>query len=136
MNPKEKSSKLGLIVSLIVAFIIVAAAVSWAMNSSKQNSSTTQTVTSGTTNEEDENGSNKSVSQAELTAADGKDGNDCYLAVDGVVYEIKDSSLWQNGQHTPSNGQGFCGADMTKAIGQSPHGKSKLEQLKIVGRLE
>jgi predicted heme/steroid binding protein len=136
MDNGPRKSKLGLVISLIIAVLVVVGAVMWAMNSSRQQQAASVQPGSSGTAEVDDGGSNKAISQAELAAADGKDGNECYVAVDGVVYEIKDSSLWQNGQHTPSNGQGYCGADMSAAINQSPHGKSKLEQLKEVGRLE
>lgn len=71
-----------------------------------------------------------------IKAFDGKDGNKCYVAVKKVVYEIKDSSYWKNGEHTPSAGQGMCGADMTEVIGQSPHGESILGRLPQVGIFE
>jgi predicted heme/steroid binding protein len=64
---------------------------------------------------------------------DGKDGHQCYVAVKGVVYEIKDNAYWKDGQHTPSDGRGYCGADMTNVISQSPHGESVLSSLPKVG---
>lgn len=64
---------------------------------------------------------------------DGKNGHRCLVAVNGTVYEISGKSLWQNGQHTPSDGQAYCGADLTEAIKHSPHGTSKLEELPKVG---
>lgn len=63
----------------------------------------------------------------------GKDGRRCYVAVDGVVYEITSKSLWQDGQHTPSGGEAYCGADLTEALKRSPHGASKLRDLPKVG---
>jgi len=76
------------------------------------------------------------VTQSELAAANGKDGKDCYVAVDDTVYQIKDFDLWSNGEHTTSGGQAFCGADMTDVIGKSPHGRSKLSELIIIGKLD
>lgn len=64
---------------------------------------------------------------------DGKDGHECYVAVDGVVYEIPQQGQWKDGRHSPSSGQAYCGADMSQAIGKSPHGKSKLQELRKVG---
>lgn len=64
---------------------------------------------------------------------DGKDGHECYVAVDGVVYEIPQQGQWKDGKHSPSSGQAYCGADMSQAIGKSPHGKSKLQELRKVG---
>ncbi|GEM_PF-4802733 len=76
------------------------------------------------------------VSKTELTAANGKNGHKCYVAVDGVVYQIIDSAFWQNGQHTPSGGLAYCGADLSAVIDQSPHGRSVLNILPIVGPLQ
>lgn len=64
---------------------------------------------------------------------DGKDGHKCYVAVDGTVYEISGKALWQGGQHSPSGGLAYCGADMTEALKKSPHGASKLQELPKVG---
>ena len=64
---------------------------------------------------------------------DGQDGRKCYAAVSGKVYEIPQSGQWQSGRHLPSNGQAYCGADLTQAIGASPHGTSKLAELPVVG---
>jgi predicted heme/steroid binding protein len=64
---------------------------------------------------------------------DGKDGHKCYVAVKGTVYEISGKTQWQGGQHLPSNGQAYCGADLTDTIGKSPHGESKLQELPKVG---
>jgi predicted heme/steroid binding protein len=68
-----------------------------------------------------------------LKQYDGKDGNKCYVAVNGAVYEISGKGQWQNGQHLPSNGKAYCGVDLTEAIKQAPHGSSKLEELPKVG---
>lgn len=76
------------------------------------------------------------VSKQELAAANGKDGNICLVAVDGTVYEISGFALWAAGQHTPSNGEAYCGADMTESLENSPHGRSKLELLRIAGYLQ
>ena len=78
----------------------------------------------------------REVSTAELEKSDGKDGRPCFVAVDGTVYKIQDYSLWQNGEHKPSNGLAYCGADLSKAIDQAPHGRKILEQLIIVGPLK
>lgn len=77
--------------------------------------------------------SSKTFTADTIKQYDGKDGHQCYVAVKGVVYEIKDSAYWKDGQHTPSDGRGYCGADMTSVISQSPHGESVLSSLPKVG---
>jgi predicted heme/steroid binding protein len=68
----------------------------------------------------------------ELSAFNGKDGNDAYIAVSGVVYDVTNSSMWKSGQHN-----GFeAGKDLTDAIlNQSPHGIQVLDNIPIIGTL-
>lgn len=72
---------------------------------------------------------------AEIAEFDGQNGNRCVVAVNGIVYEISDSSLWVNGSHTTSSGRAFCGADLSDVITQSPHGSSKLSSSSKVSEL-
>jgi predicted heme/steroid binding protein len=66
----------------------------------------------------------------ELLEFDGKNGKRAYIAVQGNVYDVTDSSFWRNGGHN-----GFqAGRDLTDAIlNQSPHGLSTLSQVPIIG---
>lgn len=76
------------------------------------------------------------VSQAELKAADGKNGHPCLIAVDGTVYQIRGFSQWQNGKHANSDGLAYCAADMSAVIDKAPHGRSVLSMLIKVGPLK
>lgn len=69
----------------------------------------------------------------ELAQFDGKDGNQAYVAVDGVVYDVTNNPRWSGGTH-----QGLtAGQDLTDEINRmSPHGTRVLNNLPIVGRLE
>lgn len=75
------------------------------------------------------------VTQAELAAADGQAGRPCLVAVDGTVYQINGFTLWREGQHIPSEGQAYCGADMSEVMRRAPHGTTKLDLLREVGPL-
>jgi predicted heme/steroid binding protein len=75
------------------------------------------------------------VTTDELKKEDGKDGNACWVAVDGVVYDTAGISEWQNGEHTTSNGMAKCGEDLSDVISQSPHGKEVLGKLAEIGTL-
>lgn len=70
---------------------------------------------------------------AQLSAFNGKNGSECYAAVDGTVYQIEQGRLWKDGEHVTSGGRAYCGLDLSEAMKQSPHGKSKLQGLPIVG---
>lgn len=76
-----------------------------------------------------------SISLSDVKKADGKSGGRCLVAVDGTVYEIEQGFKWQDGQHTVSNDQAYCGADLSAMIDKAPHGRTKLAQLKKVGTL-
>jgi predicted heme/steroid binding protein len=67
----------------------------------------------------------------ELALFDGRNGNKAYVAVNGIIYDVTNSSLWSNGGHN-----GFrAGQDLSVAIMSSPHGLSTLERLPVVGTL-
>ena len=68
----------------------------------------------------------------ELSYYDGKEGRPAYVAVQGFIYDVSNSSLWANGMH---NGYA-AGQDLTEIIlTQSPHGLSTLSRVPIVARL-
>ena len=66
----------------------------------------------------------------ELKEFNGKDGKPAYVAVDGIIYDVTASALWQNGSHN-----GFeAGQDLTDAIKEkSPHGVAKLANVVEIG---
>jgi predicted heme/steroid binding protein len=68
----------------------------------------------------------------ELAKYNGQNGMPAYVAVDGVVYDVSNVSLWQGGSH---QGLHQAGQDMTQEIKQSPHGKQVLAKLPVVGTL-
>lgn len=69
----------------------------------------------------------------ELTALSGKNGAKAYIAVDGVIYDVTEHLAWKNGGHNGFEG----GQDLTEAIKtKTPHGTSKLDGLKAVGKLK
>lgn len=59
---------------------------------------------------------------SELSTFTGRNGSRCLVAVNGNVYEIKNSSFWLNGVHTKSDGEAECGKDLSDSINNAPHG--------------
>ena len=116
--------------SLILGLAMIGGAVYW------QITSTISTTGAGTAAARASEPTNRSYTLQELAQYDGKDGNQCLVAVDGNVYLIEGFALWQDGEHIPSGGRARCGLDLTKVIDESPHGRSKLQLLKEVGTLE
>lgn len=69
----------------------------------------------------------------ELKAYNGKEGSPAYIAVNGMVYDVSNSSRWRDGNHN-----GFdAGQDLTDALyNDSPHGDRTLANVPVVGRIE
>lgn len=67
----------------------------------------------------------------ELSKYDGKDGNQAYIAVDGIVYDVTDHPSWNEGMHSGVE----AGQDITQQLKEAPHGESKLDGLKVVGKI-
>ena len=117
--------------SLVFGLLIIGAAVYWQLEYGER-SGGRPVDTSGDSGTAP---SDKTFTLEELAEHDGKDGNDCYVAVDGDVYLIEGFALWQMGEHIPSGGRAKCGYDLTDVIDESPHGRSKLQLLQKIGTL-
>ncbi len=68
----------------------------------------------------------------ELKEYDGKEGRPAYMAFNGKVYDVSNSSTWQNGIHL---GKHFAGNDLTEGILSAPHGEEVFIKFHIVGEL-
>lgn len=83
--------------------------------------------------------SNRPFTKEILSYYNGQNGRPAYVAVDGIVYDVSESPLWQNGVHRPAILAGFvevkAGRDLTNWLKFSPHGKKNLQRFPIVGYL-
>jgi predicted heme/steroid binding protein len=68
----------------------------------------------------------------ELEEYTGKNGKPAYVAYQGKVYDISQSSLWENGEHM---GMHHAGKDITKEFELAPHGEEAFEKVKLFGTL-
>jgi predicted heme/steroid binding protein/uncharacterized membrane protein len=68
----------------------------------------------------------------ELQKYDGREGKPSYVAVNGEVYDVSSSPMWEDGDHM---GQHQAGSDLTEALFSAPHGKEVFESFKKVGVL-
>ena len=123
-NALTKNIVLATVASAILGCAMIGGAVLWQLSSSPNGGN--DAITAST---------NRSFTAEELTLYDGKEDNQCLVAVDGYVYLIEGFTLWAMGEHVPSGGQARCGFDLTDVIDESPHGRSKLQLLKNVGTL-
>lgn len=136
---KTMSTRKIIAICIVVALALTATfAALQVMPKSENNTAQAPTniSTSNVSNSSNEKQPGKTITMAELTTNNGKDGAKCWLAIDGTVYDVTGNPEWVNGQHLPSRGMASCGRDLTKVISQSPHGKSVLGDLPVIGRLE
>ena len=110
------------LMSAILGLVLIGGAVRWQQESANDS--------------EDAVPADGTYTVEELARYDGKEDNECLVAVDGDVYLIEGFLLWKMGEHAPSGGRARCGLDLTEVIEESPHGRSKLQLLKKVGNLE
>ncbi|MCX7727222.1 MAG: hypothetical protein N2053_10295 [Chitinispirillaceae bacterium] len=68
----------------------------------------------------------------ELAKYNGKDGKPSYVAIDSFVYDVTPVKPWRKGRH---KGIHSAGTDLTEDIKKSPHGRSVLKKLKIIGKI-
>ncbi|WP_318765330.1 cytochrome b5 domain-containing protein [Lactiplantibacillus carotarum] len=74
--------------------------------------------------------STETFDQAKLAKYNGQAGQPAYVAVDGVVYDVTGVAAWAEGKHHGN----LAGQELTAVIdGRSPHGRSVLKKLKVVG---
>lgn len=70
----------------------------------------------------------------ELSEYDGKDGNEAYVAINDVVYNVTDANGWVDGVH--EGGIEAGNAYGNDVIEGAPHGDSVLDGLPVVGTME
>ena len=75
----------------------------------------------------------KIFTEAELKKFDGKEGRKAYIGCNGKVYDVTDSDMWENGEHS---GIHEAGLDLTEEIDNSPHGDEVMEGFPVVGILK
>lgn len=69
---------------------------------------------------------------AELSQYDGKNGAKAYVAISGYVYDVTSSVYWPNGSH---NGY-QAGQDLTQPLlNSSPHGIANILRFPVVAKL-
>ena len=68
----------------------------------------------------------------ELEKQNGREGTASFVAVNGEVYDVSESPMWEQGDHM---GIHHAGSDLTAAIADAPHGMEVFERVKKVGGL-
>jgi predicted heme/steroid binding protein len=78
-------------------------------------------------------GEQKQFTLEELAKFNGQNGNPAYVAYEGKVYDVSDSSFWMGGDHL---GAHQAGKDLTEELSIAPHGPENLDRVKLVGTLK
>jgi predicted heme/steroid binding protein len=60
----------------------------------------------------------KEFTADELAEFNGKDGRPTYVAYNGIVYDVSDSAMWDEGDH---EGMHSAGKDLTQEHDDAPH---------------
>ena len=74
----------------------------------------------------------KEYTREELEGYNGKNVK-IYIAYQGQVYDVTDSSLWEGGNH---QGLHDAGQDLTEAMDEAPHGPETFKDYPVVGTLK
>ena len=92
------------------------------------------TVVTGGPSSSDAQGA--SFTLVELAAFNGQNGTSAYVAVDGIVYDVSNSSFWKGGTHSSCNLGAMAGQDLSEVIKQAPaRMRSDLQRMPVVGSL-
>jgi predicted heme/steroid binding protein/uncharacterized membrane protein len=75
----------------------------------------------------------KEFTLKELAACNGTEGKPLYLLLEGRVYDISGSPLWEDGRHMEMH---RAGGDLTAEFQDAPHGLEVLERYPQVGVLK
>lgn len=76
----------------------------------------------------------RTVSEAELRRNNGDAGRPCWVAFEGVVYDVTGCPKWRSGLH---EGLHWAGQDLTRALADAPHAREVFSRpcVRRVGRL-
>jgi predicted heme/steroid binding protein len=72
------------------------------------------------------------ITRQELEANNGKGGKPAWMAYQGKVYDVSESSFWIDGEHM---GMHNAGKDLTEDLEMAPHRDENFSRLKLVGEL-
>ena len=73
------------------------------------------------------------MTKAELARFDGRKGQKAYVAVNGKVFDVTESSYWQEGNHQNAH---QAGKDLSADLLKAPHVRSVIERFPVVAALE
>jgi predicted heme/steroid binding protein len=69
--------------------------------------------------------------KSQLALHNGQDKPQIWVAYKGIIYDVTESRLWQNGKHY----EHWAGQDLTNELPDAPHTETVFEKFKAIGRL-
>ncbi|RWY57383.1 cytochrome b5 domain-containing protein [Mucilaginibacter gilvus] len=69
--------------------------------------------------------------KSQLALRNGQDKPEIWVALKGVIYDVTERRLWQNGKHY----EHWAGQDLTDELADAPHTETVFEKFKVVGSL-
>lgn len=114
---------------IIVVLVLVALAVAW-MLLHPSNAGDRTKLDRPFTSAEQQTLDTVDVTADQLAQAACTGGAQCWIAVNGVVYDLGSSPAWKDGSHHGVR----AGTDATEDFVRSGHGRRILEKLPVVGR--
>lgn len=67
----------------------------------------------------------------QLALRNGQDKPEIWVAYQGLIYDVSESRLWQNGKHY----EHWAGQDLTEELTNAPHTDTVFTRQKLVGKL-
>jgi predicted heme/steroid binding protein len=71
----------------------------------------------------------RKISRRALSLNNGQDKETIWVAYEGLVYDVTNSRLWNNGKHY----EHWAGQDLTEELADAPHGIGVFDKFKCVG---
>ena len=70
-------------------------------------------------------------SRAQLALRNGQDKPEVWVALNGIIYDVSKSRLWNKGKHY----EHWAGQDLTDELPDAPHNEKVFDKFKVVGKL-
>lgn len=73
------------------------------------------------------------MTKEELAQFDGQEGRKAFVAVNGRIFDVTESSYWRGGKHLDTH---QAGRDLSADILNAPHVRSVIERFPVVAALD
>ena len=131
-NQQLQKSYLSVYFWALLVVILLAGILGWVLYLNLYNEGPKGNVTISNTEETKFDRSSREFTIQELSAFDGKDSGLIFTAYKGVIYDVSDSPLFEEGKHYGH----LAGLDLTEFMVDAPHADEVFIGFEVVGQLE